>query len=79
MTVTNVTQPGPQPVVIWTDKARRLVLIEGETAETNQYFLEYKEGDNDALGQARWVPYPLNWDVFRAILKVAHFDPIVEL
>jgi hypothetical protein len=60
--------PAP-PQVIWTDHKRRLVLMEAASPENNQYYLEVREGDADAMGKPHWRPLGLDWDVFRSILQ----------
>lgn len=58
----------PIPVIVWTDHKRRLVMIQGDTPEQNQYHLEVIEGDRDAMGKLHWRPTDINWELFRAIL-----------
>jgi hypothetical protein len=65
------------PQVIWTDHKRRLVLMQAEAPEYNEYYLEVREGDKDAMGKPHWRPLALDWDVFRAILRcVVTWKPV---
>jgi len=66
------------PEIIWTDHRRRLVLMRGGIPAENQYFLEVRAGDKDAMGKAQWAPLGLDWDVFKAILRsVQAWDPVI--
>ena len=66
------------PQVIWTDHKRRLVLMAGDVPEQNQYYLEVREGDKDAMGTPHWRPLGLDWDIFKSILQsVLAWKPVI--
>lgn len=66
------------PSIIWTDHKRRLVLLAGDTPEQNDYRLEVREGDSDAMGHPHWRPTELTWELFKDILRsVVSWMPVV--